>query len=188
MISLKIKKPKIHFFGRQVIRSNWKKLATHPLSRIGNIIKSNARSKIGRLTKKATTPPRPAGSPPRMRSPKKEFKLIFSIPQDLSSVIVGMVGFGGSTPIPGLQEHGGTVQRTVSVLGGSKHKHTRKTSGKYAKRLQTKKFRTVGGRVTATPIRKRAMVKLPPRPFMAPAFERAKPKIPPIWKGSLNKA
>ena len=186
MIALKIKKPKIQFFGRQVVRSNWKKLAKHPLSRLGMIIRGNAREAIGRQTKKKTTPPRPPGMPPRSRAEGKPFKLIFSIPQDMSSVVVGMVGFSKDA-VPGLHEHGGTAKRTVSVLGGFKHKHTRKTSGKYAKRVQTKKFRTVGGKVTATPLRKKAVVKLPPRPFMAPAYTKAEHKIPKIWKGSLNK-
>lgn len=168
MIALKIKKPRIQFFGRQVIKSNWKKLARHPLSRLGWIVAKNAREKIGRLVSEKTKPRVPPGAP-RLRSPRKEFKLIFSVPKDLTSVIVGMVGFGigGAVPIPGLHEHGGIKRGTVFT--------------------GERKFRTVGGRRTSKSLTRKTMIKVPARPFMGPAFEKAKPKIPQIWKGTLSK-
>jgi hypothetical protein len=186
-MSTTIPKVKIQFFGRQVVKSNWRKLALHPLSRFGIIVMRNARQSIGRLTKKKTTPPRPAGRPPRMRSPKGEFKLIFSVPQDMSSVIIGMVGFGAATPVPGLHEHGGTARRQVFAEGGFKSKHTRKTLGRYAKRTAARRFRRRGGKLVVEPVMKKKTLKIAPRPFMLPAFIRAKPKLRPIYHGALNR-
>jgi len=178
-------KVKINFFGRQVVRSNWKKLAKNPLSRFGMIVRGNARSEIGRPAKKKTTRPRTPPKAPRSRAPGDPFKLIFSIPE-LSSVMIGMVGFS-KDQVPGLHEHGGTARRTVFEQGGFLHKHTKKTSGKYAKRRSKVDFKTRGGKVVAIPRKKKMTVKIPKRQFMEPAWVRAKPKIPAIWRGSLNR-
>jgi len=171
MLSLKIKKPKIEFFGRQVIRSNWKKLAKNPLSKFGTMVARNAKSEIGRLIKRKTTKPRPSPNAPRMRNPGKQMKMIFSVPNDMASVIVGMVGFGGPNPVPGLHEHGGT-KRTIIWKNKPQSRNKDKKTGRFKKGVKE-------------PIK--STVKIPKRQFMAPAFKRARAKIPPIWSNSLHK-
>jgi len=165
MISMTIPKVKIQFFGRAVIKSNWDKLATRPISRFGMIIRGNARSEIGRQARHKTKP-RPSPKAPRSRNAAKPFKLIFSSP-GFSEVVVGMVGFGGpGTPVPGLHEHGGTVQRNV-LIG--------------------RKWKTVQGRKVQKAIVRKRTVRYPIRQFMQPAYERALPKLPAMLRGTLNK-
>lgn len=168
---------KLVFFDRSVIRSNWKQMNRGPLSRAGLLVRRIARSSIRRGPKrlKGGKPPKPSqpGSPPKSRVEGKTppFKMIFSVPNRLgTSVVVGMVGFGGKAePVPGLHEHGGVT--TAEVL--EKIAETRRDSrGKFLRQRRR--------RVTKT-------VRYAPRPFMFPALLKGRSKMPQLWKNSLSR-
>jgi hypothetical protein len=95
------------------------------------------------------------------------FKMIYSLPDKWGrSVLVGMVGFNRTDPVPGLHEHGGFKRTTVRI---PKKVKGRKRKGQPARYYQ---------------IRKR--VRYPRRAFMQPALERTKTKLPHLWKDSIR--
>lgn len=165
---------KLQYFDRKIIKRNWSKINEKPLKRSGLLIRRIARGSIrrGGKRKKASRP----GTPPRSHKQGKTppFKMIFSVPERFETrVVVGMVGFtsGGRSrdKAPALAEHGGTAQRRVFVKAG---------------RHRTKRGRL--GRTRYKP--KVKTVRYPARPFMVPALDKAKPRLPRLWEGSLLKA
>lgn len=179
---------RLQYFDRSVIKTNWKKINEGPLKKAGLKVRRIARQSIRRGGKNKK-PSRP-GSPPRSQKTGSNppFKLIFSLPNQFgTSVIVGMVGFTKrGEPVPGLHEHGGTVTRRV-FLRQSPDKKGHRRSGRvsearlkrirenYARRGQTHQRDTIEKRV-----------QYPERSFMQPALEKAKSKLPELWKGSVK--
>lgn len=167
-------KMQIHFFDRSIIRTRWPKFNSDPLQKAGNLIMRIARGSIKRR-KDLRGKPSPAGQPPRSRQPghTPPFKQIFSVPFRLgTSVIVGMVGYGGTPPVPGLHEHGGVAQRFV--YRRQPQRRSKRTGQYLKKRISYKK----------------EMVKYPQRAFMEPALLRAISlgRIPYFWQASITKA
>lgn len=165
---------KIHYFDRNVIRTNWKAINKKPLQKAGTMVMRIARGSIKRRVTKHGKPSRP-GTPPYSRRPgtTPPFKQIFSVPYRLgTSVIVGMVGYGGPNPPPGLmeqQEGDGTAMRRVFLpVQGPRRRFK---SGRLSKR-----------RVKA--VMKR--VKYPARPFMRPALFKARSVLPAMWLNSIK--
>lgn len=156
------------FFDRSVIKTNWKKINQTPLTKAGLLVRRIARGSI-RRGKKGGKPGRP-GQPPKSRQAGSTppFKMIYSVPSWFNtSVIVGMIGFGGSNPVPGLQEHGGTAMRWVSdKLDGGRDKR-----GRFTKHKRT---------------RSRRNINYPERPFMVPALGKAVPRLPLLWSSSVG--
>lgn len=179
---------KIVFFDRNIIRRNWKNINETPLKKAGLLVRKIARGSIRRVSP-SNLNPSPAGTPPRSRSPAGEFKLIYSVPSwEGSSVVVGMVGFGGARPIPGLEEHGGRVRRRVFTRLKGRKKKNRKMSPSevndaYARRKKRRKDRRWKKDSLNTPMRS---VKYPARPFMSRALNVALPKIPWLWSHSVG--
>ena len=166
-------KPKVKFtFDRSIIRTRWKRFNRDPLMMAGALIMRIARNSIKR--RKEGGKPGPVGQPPRSRKPGSlpPFKMIFFKPYNLgTSVVVGMVGFGGQPAVPGLHEQSrqsGMARRKVFRRIGQR----RLKSGKYGKIGYTYKPE---------------MVKYPARPFMGPAMLKGKSKLPPLWAGSLSR-
>jgi hypothetical protein len=94
--------------------------------------------------------------------------MIYSVPQFFGTrVVVGMVGFGGPNPAPGLQEHGGFARRKVFVKGRRRLKKGGLGGIQYK--------RVVKG------------VRIPRRPFMVPALRKGVPRLPLMWRDSLNR-
>ena len=169
------------FFNRNIIKTNWKRINESPLKRAGLLVRRIARGSIRRGSApkkgspfaKARAQRRPSkrGRPPKSwrRGGTPPFKMIYSLANRLgTSAIVGMVGFGkGGPPVPGLQEHGGTAVRRVLKRVGQR----RTKKGRIA--------RNIMGLV-------RTSVRYPKRPFMQPALEKARSKLPPLWRRSLN--
>src|SRR5678809_1271317 len=94
----------LQYFDRSVIRTNWKKINRTPLQTAGVMVMREARQSIKRrVTLRGK--PSPAGTPPYSRKAGSvpPFKQIYSLPYYLgTSVIVGMVGYGGKgEPVPG---------------------------------------------------------------------------------------
>lgn len=168
MFSIK-PKFKVHFFNRNVIRTNWGRINADPLQKAGVYVMRVARGSIKRRKKSR---PSPAGTPPFSHKAGKTppFKMIYSVPFRLgTSVIVGMVGFGANPPPPGLQEHGGSAQRKVFTNLGRK----RLKSGRFGK----KRFSY-----------KRKLVKYPQRAFMEPALLRSRAVLPRFWQASIGRS
>jgi hypothetical protein len=180
---------KIVFFDRNIIRRNWKNINETPLKKAGLLVRKIARGSIRRVSP-TNLNPSPAGTPPRSRSPGGEFKLIYSVPSwDGGSVVVGMVGFGGARPIPGLEEHGGRVQRRV-FRNFKKRKKNKKLSSseinkQYTKRRERRKDRRKN-QIKSRLQMPTQMVTYPERPFMRPALRIARPKIPMLYQGVLG--
>lgn len=167
-------KMKIHFFDRSIIKTRWPRFNRDPLLKAGNLVMTIARGSIKRRKNKYGKPS-PAGTPPRSRQPGNTppFKQIFSVPFRLgTSVIVGMVGYGGSPPVPGLHEHGGQAQRFIYRW---RKQERSKRSGRYLKKRTSYK---------------REMVKYPQRAFMQPALLRAMTlgRLPRFWQASISRA
>jgi hypothetical protein len=99
------------------------------------------------------------------------FKQIFSLPFRFgTSVIVGMVGYTRiSNPVPGLHEHGGIARRKVFTNLGQR----RLRSGQWGK-----------SQITYRP----KMVRYPKRPFMEPALQKARSRLPRLWFNSLGRS
>lgn len=160
---------KIHYFDRNIIKTRWRRMNKNPLHHAGALVMRIARGSIRRRTKLRGKPSRP-GSPPFSRQPGKlpPFKQIFWKPFNLgTSVIVGMVGYGGQPAVPGLHEHGGIANRKVFIDGGRR----RTKSGQYGRK-----------RI----IYKTKAVRYPQRPFMTPALWRARQRLPQLWAMSLS--
>ena len=161
---------KIHYFDRSIIRTNWRAINEGPLKKAGLLVRRIARGSIrhvgGPSSKRRARPSRP-GTPPRSRKSSRPFKLIYSVPDKFgTSVVVGMMGFGGKDPIPGLHELGGRVRRRV-FANTNPFRH-----GNRINRRQKTKL------VTRT-------VRYPVRAFMRPALQRALPKLPMLWRTSM---
>ena len=169
-------------FDRKIIKRKWSKLNKGPIARAGILLAMKARGMIrsGKTSKKSgkRLPSKPK-QPPKSWAPGQPFKQIFSAPNfTQTTATVGMVGFGGITPVPELHEKGGTVKRKVWVERSVfKHKHTRKTHGRFAQK-----------RVIRTQVTK--SIRYPPRPFMSRALDKmiAQGKLPSMWQGSISKA
>jgi len=183
MISMKLKF-KVQNFDRTIIKRNWKKINRGPLTKSGNFVKVIAKRSIRRGKKGGK--PSPIGRPPKARKGKGKgtpFKLIFSVPRiGGTSVIVGMVGFGGRSAVPGMHEHSGRARRSVIVkTAAGRHKKT----GRFTKAKTAGRWVTRGGKHKFIPKIVTKMASYPPRPFMFPALIKARPKLPKFWLNSL---
>lgn len=160
------------YFDRSIIKKRWK-FNRGPLGRAGAWLMRYARKSIRRRLNKNLHSP--AGMPPYSHVPGSlpPFKQIFFQPNNFSmSIVVGMVGYGGSgPPVPGLQEHGGYATRQVYKVVGYRQL-----------RRRFKNPRRGGA------IRKhvREGVRYPERPFMEPALAATLPQLPHFWKNSLT--
>lgn len=174
-------------FDPSIIRMNWKRINQHPLTRAGNLVRAIARRSIRetkRTPSKRGTPPHSHVGYGRGRSARggenRPFKMIYSIPNmTYTSVMVGMVGFNPSRPVPGVHELGLSITNEFRATKG--------TSGArritYKKRVRThsgydRKFKTRW-------VVKRSQ-EYPERPFMAPALRRASPRFSSMWNYLTN--
>jgi hypothetical protein len=160
-------------FDRSVIRRNWSNTVRTPVTRAGLLVRKIARNSIRRATGKRAKPS-PPGRPPksRVKGGNPPFKLIFSVPNSSGTeATIGMIGFGksgGEMPPPGIQEHGATVVRRYIVPGSQK--------------------RNRRGRFERGPLQRvRKTVKVAPRPFMAPALDKATPQLPSLFRGAFDR-
>lgn len=166
--------PRMTYFDRSIIRSNWSAINRTPLTLVGVKVMYAARNSIKtRAGKKSRYQASPKGTPPysHMRGKTARFKQIFSKPNSRgTSVIVGMVGYNPADPVPGAHELG--LRLTRSVI-------------KSRKRKRDKRGRYTGGYDIQ---RQRQMVKYPKRPFMVPALHKVKTQFPTLWKNAVNHA
>jgi hypothetical protein len=160
---------------------------TDPLKKVGAFIRKKGRS----LLRKAKKPSKP-GSPPRSRAKGHPLKLIlFQVTtakkgrkKSTSSVIVGPVGFGkSSVPVPGLHEHGAIRLQKV-------FKQTKRQTAYTATQRKAYRRLILQGRIKPKAREKVVMttkiVRYKKRPFMKPALDDTKQKLPGMWKGSVK--
>jgi hypothetical protein len=166
---------------------------------------------IARRSMKKRNKPSEPGTPPSVRKGTLKKLLFFVLDRKNKNVIVGPTPFKGPIGVvPPILEYGGKVdggrknpRRTVRVVG--KPGEVR-IGGK--KSVATKRVRDKSGDIVAvtyakltTPdqVRRANQLnaelyggqKLPSyeveqRPFMAPAFEQAKEKLPDVWAGAIK--
>jgi hypothetical protein len=164
-MSVGIKFKGMVLFDRNIIRTNWNKINEAPLRRAGLLVRKIAVQSIRRTRSPNPSPP---GMPPRSRAPGNPLKLIFSVPENKFTTVVGAVGFGGATPAPGTLEHGGKVK------GKLKLPDVKQRRG-YRGRFKRKSFQLIPG-----------SIRVSKHPFMGPALNTARAKLPDLWRGSLN--
>lgn len=170
-------------FDPSVIRINWKRINQNPLTRAGMWVRAIARRSI-RETKKSRSMP---GQPPHSHQGRggkrsarggenRPFKMIYSVPNmTYTSVMVGMVGFRASRPVPGVHEHGLSITQEVRTTKARAqrrivvHSKTRRGHDKYRTRYLA-----------------RRPVQYPERPFMYPALKKAAPSFPSMWNYMKN--
>lgn len=171
-------------FDINVIRVNWQKINRSPLTKAGNLVRAIARRSIrdksARGRYKPSTPPNPPYS--LQRKSKKQlagggesrpFKMIYSLPNIWeTSVMVGMVGFKATDPVPGVHELGLPAVRYVATKGFKKGRLVTLRTPKGIRKMYLQKRPT----------------KYPKRPFMRPALVAAVPSLPMLWKDSFSGA
>lgn len=165
---------------RNVIRRNWKAINESPYKRAGLLVRKIARGSIRRDSSKKQKPSKP-GRPPKSRAPGHPLKLIYSILQAHGEgVIVGPIGFGHPVPVPERHEKGKSVTVKVAKRGF-------KQAISQAQRRAARRLFQEGRIESKKPDLKTRVIKFDPRPFMGPALEKARSKIPDMWKGAVDK-
>ena len=158
-------------FNRRIIKTNWRKINESPAKKAGLLVRKIAIRSIRRDRSKSGNRPSRPGKPPRTRAPGDPLRRIYSVPSPWgTSAMVGPIGFGELRPVTELHEFGGVrtglFRKRLANLG-------RDRRGRFAK-----------GRPKM--VLERTTVRFPKRPTMRPALLKAIPRLPPMWKHSLN--
>jgi hypothetical protein len=182
-------------FDRSIFRKNWKKINEGPQKKAGLYVRKIAIRSIRRGKKKPSKP----GTPPRTRAAGDPMRRIYSVPmRGGRGVIVGALKLSGVSrgePVPGLHEHGG--DKTIEVIDPAAKKRViakqpttegqRKAFHKLARAKDPRvELYLRQNRAKLEALRKRKSVSFPERPFMAPALQKALPKLPAMWSGSVR--
>lgn len=191
MIGVKVK-TKIE--GERVVAKT-RKASISNLRQAGAYIRGIARKSI-----KVSPKYSPPGKPPRSRKGRLKDAILFAVEKEQQRVVVGPtateVGQIGRT-----HERGGTeppktkkVRQSNWKLEVGGHGPVRMdSSGVVVAKLKTttqvaraKRIApTIQGKASVVPAQPKAR-KYPPRPFMGPAFEIAKERLPKLWAGSVK--
>lgn len=163
MIDMRIKKL---FFDRPKVQRAVDKAKRRALSRAGAFIRTTAKHSIRK--RKGSAPP---GSPPHSHVGLLRRLIFFGYDERTDSVVVGPVGFKRSDA-PHVLEFGGKVAlktpRMMRVGQPGRDRRGRFTRGKLR-------------RVDAG-----TKLAYAPRPFMGPALEKERPKLPKVWANSVR--
>lgn len=163
MIDISIKS---QFFDRPKVVAAVDKARRRALSRAGAYVRTSARTSI-RKRKSYAAP----GNPPHSHEGSLRKMILFGYDRSSDSVVVGPVGFRRSV-VPNLLEFGGKVRNTRRrvVRVGQPGRNER---GQFV--LGQRKVIEAGEELNYEP-----------RPYMAPALEREKGRIPKAWKNSIR--
>lgn len=154
---------KSNFFDREKIIKSVDRARRKNLSKSGAFIRRAARSSI-RPGGKSGIVSKP-GEPPRSHSGELKRKIFFAYEPLNDGVVVGPVGFGRSKA-PSLLEYGGSVQVRDQLV---------RVGPRRLGRNEKPRFVRYTGRM-----------RYKPRPFMGPAFEKAKKDLDEIWGNSVK--
>lgn len=163
MIDINIKS---NFFDRPKVQAAVDKARRRALSRAGAYIRTSARTSI-RKRKSYSAP----GRPPHSHEGSLRKLILFGYDRRTDSVVVGPVGFRRSV-VPNLLEFGGKVRNK-------------------RRRVVRANASSVGatGRIAAgnrRVIEAGEELNYEPRPYMRPALDREKDRIPKAWKNSIR--
>jgi len=147
------------FFDRAAVIGAVDAAKRKVLSKAGAFIRTAARTSIRKRKGSA-----PAGKPPHSHEGSLRRLILFGYDRHSDSVVVGPVGFKNSTA-PSVLEYGGpaTVTRRRGGRGGR------------------------GGRDGRSGRPESRTVKIASRPYMGPALERERPKLPLLWRNSVRR-
>ena len=163
MVTMQIKRL---FFDRPRVQKAVGKSQRKVLSRAGAFIRTTAKHSIRK--RKGSAPP---GAPPHSHEGSLRRLILFGYDDRTETVVVGPVGFKRSTA-PNLLEFGGAVKtkrpRLVRVETRGRDKRGRFTKAKF-RRVEA------GTKLVYAP-----------RPFMGPALEKQRPKLPKVWQGIVG--
>ena len=157
------------FFDKPSVKNAMDKETRKAFRKFGAYVRTRARSSI-RRRRKASSP----GKPPSSHTGLLKTYIYFDGDED--NVVIGamplnmknVVGAGGEK-IPQILEHGGTVIQT-EVFKWGKWRRADLRSRRRNAGLQMRKRR----------------IPIAARPFMGPAFEKEKAKLPACWSGTLR--
>lgn len=146
----------VMLFDDRKIRRMMNTKTRKAFGRFGSYTRTTARRSM-RKRKAASAP----GSPPSVHEGQIKRFLLYSYDVLVKSVVIGPTLLGRSPTTLELMEFGGVRRRRM----GERRRHTRgRKRGQFAKREVIKTHATY-----------------PARPFMGPAFEIAKEKLPEFW-------
>ena len=172
------------FFDRNELTNPIDRAIKSALSKFGAFTRQVARGSI----RKGKKPSRP-GTPPRGHGAQllKNF-ILFSYDQDAKSVIIGPAKLNTHAPTPALMEYGGNFSRTrrrVQVQIGGTVKGVKKSRQRGGAKFI---WVDVGSRLDdgAGPLRTEQL-HYPERPYMRPAFIKARKDLEKFWAKSVKK-
>ena len=144
------------FFDRRKVQSKTDSAARRVLSKFGAFVRRAARSSI-RTRKRVSAP----GEPPSSHTGLLKKFIFFGYDRGRQSVVIGPQRLNQKVgDAPQALEYGGTATVVEGLRPSAR-------SGR-------------GGK------RKKRRVKIAARPYMGPAFEQEKPKLPAMWANSVR--
>lgn len=200
---LTFKEAKANFFDRQVVVDAIDKESREVLTKLGAYAKTVAQRSIKqarRLKLEEMSPEMQAqyegtkvsqrpykssepGEPPRSRTKKLKKGILYAFDPATKSAVAGAMKFSPS-PAPQVLEYGGTSEVDVVVAPKRKGRTaTEKQKEGLAKARAAGKLR----RSKEKAKRARQAVQIAARPYMAPALEVVKPKVPSKFKNLIRK-
>jgi hypothetical protein len=158
-IGLRLAQAKGLFFDRQRVLSAVDRATRRVLARFGAFVRTRARTSIRR--RRTVSPP---GGPPHSHVGLLRRLIVFAFEPRRQSVVIGPLLSNGRQSerptVPELLEEGGTVTRRTA---------RRQPQGNGPERL-----------------RGSARLRYRARPYMRPAFERERAKLPALWRDSVR--
>ena len=189
MIGYKLDKAKSMFFDRKTVLSSVDRATRRVLSKFGAYVRTSAKSSI-RKRKKVSDP----GRPPSSRTGLLKKYIFFAYDGRKQSVVIGPVRLNTkyfdrdvqpkTGLVPEVLEYGGSldvIERKIGPDMWVRRDLRRRGSGAIVQALAEKRFVKANG-----VHHRRRTVRVAPRPYMGPALEREKPKLPAMWAGSIN--
>jgi len=168
MIGLRVDQAKGLFFDRRAVMSATDQATRRVLSKFGAYVRRGAKSSI-RKRKRASLP----GRPPSSHTGLLKRFIYFGYDPSRRSVVIGPVRLAGKRgEAPPILEYGGSV---------------RVRRGRWMRRGRP--GRDARGRFTNAPrvfVEAGTRLTYAARPYMGPAFERERPKLPAMWADSIK--
>lgn len=195
-VTMSLPRDRSKWFNSDLVKSKMDAATIRALARAGGLVRIIARRSMKRRAK-----PSPAGQPPRVVQGGIKNNLEFAAELGGFQVVVGPVGFGRAIA-PSMLEYGGwSATGNIRVLGRDSSEimgRVPRVDASGFVRVRTKKGhpRHPGWRKISVDTWRRETGKefhvvkqttpMKPRPFMAPALDQAKDRIPDEWRGTFK--
>jgi hypothetical protein len=152
------------FFDRKRVQNAMDRRTRQVFGRFGAATRLDAKRS---LRKRKSGKPSAPGQPPRSRTGVLRKSIYYAADLGKRSVVIGPVRLSKGDGAPELHEHGGTARRRFILKRNPR-------TGKLEPRFRAKaKPRTV---------------RYEPRPFMGPAAERTKDRLPEFWASAERRS